>query len=234
LPTHSILSSAFLPHGTLRRHTLILTATLCLLASSGAAAQRAVGPALQPPPQSELAVEGMASYGNYRIFASGTDCKLYTSGLEYDRNSWGYFLTARMDYVAELLPLVLLSEPAKADIWGNPESTARQLVPGIGISPIGLRMVWRSKHALKPYLTVKGGVIAFDKKVLSMEATYLNFSLQSGVGVQVRLNQRFDLRLGLFNDFHFSNAFMVPVNPGLDVMNANLALSYHLGHLENR
>jgi Lipid A 3-O-deacylase (PagL) len=217
----------------MRRWTLTLAATLSLLAPP-AAAQRALGPALRQPPQSELAVEGMASYGNYRIFASGTDCKLYTSGLEYDRNSWGYFLTARMDYVAELLPFVLLNEPAKADMWGNPESTARQLVPGIGISPIGLRMMWRSKHALKPYLTVKGGVIAFDKKVLSTEATYLNFSLQSGIGVQVRLTQRVDLRLGLFNDFHFSNAFMVPVNPGLDVMNANLALSYHLGHMEPR
>jgi hypothetical protein len=27
---------------------------------------------------------------------------------------------------------------------------------------------------------------------------------------------------------HFSNAFMVPINPGLDVMNANLGLTYHL------
>jgi len=49
-----------------------------------------------------------------------------------------------------------------------------------------------------------------------------------------RLNQRFDLRLGLFNDMHFSNAFMVPVNPGLDVMNANLALTYHLGRPPER
>jgi hypothetical protein len=35
------------------------------------------------------------------------------------------------------------------------------------------------------------------------------------------------LRLGLFSDFHFSDDFIVAVNPGLDVMNANLGLSYH-------
>ena len=45
----------------------------------------------------------------------------------------------------------------------------------------------------------------------------------------VKVSPRCDLRLGLWNDFHFSDAFMVPVNPGLDVMNANLGLSYRLG-----
>lgn len=172
-------------------------------------------------------MEGLASYGNYRIFASGTDCKLYTSGVEYDRHSWGHFLKARLDYVAEVLPVVLLNEPAKADIWGNPRSTARQIIPGIGFSPIGFRMLWANQKRFEPYLTAKGGALAFDKKAISSQATYLNFSLQSGIGVQVKLNRRLGLRLGLFSDFHFSNAFMVPVNPGLDVMNANLGLSYH-------
>ena len=46
-------------------------------------------------------------------------------------------------------------------------------------------------------------------------------------GVQVKVDDRWGVRLGLFGDFHFSNAFIVPANPGLDVMNANLALSYH-------
>jgi hypothetical protein len=43
------------------------------------------------------------------------------------------------------------------------------------------------------------------------------------------MNARWDLRLGLFSDFHFSNGFIVPVNPGLDVMNANFGLSYNFG-----
>jgi len=39
--------------------------------------------------------------------------------------------------------------------------------------------------------------------------------------------RKMGLRLGLFSDFHFSDDFIVAVNPGLDVMNANLGLSYH-------
>ena len=79
------------------------------------------------------------------------------------------------------------------------------------------------------YAGAKGGLIAFPKKVLATDATYVNFSLQSGFGVQARLTSRLGLRLGLWNDFHFSNAFMVPVNPGIDMMNANLGLSFHFG-----
>jgi hypothetical protein len=182
---------------------------------------------VKQPVESELIVEGLASYGHYKIFASGSGCKLYTAGVEYDRHSWGHFLKARVDYVAEVLPVVLLHAPLTQDIWGTPTTPNHHIVPGIGISPIGFRMLWRDHKAIKPYLTAKGGMLVFPQKVLSQEATYVNFSLQSAGGVQARLTQRFDLRLGFFSDFHFSNDFIVPVNPGLDVMNANLGLSYH-------
>ena len=89
--------------------------------------------------------------------------------------------------------------------------------------------MWRDHKAIKPYLTAKGGVLVFSQKAMSQKASYVNFSLQSAMGVQARLTQRFDLRLGLFSDFHFSDDFIVPVNPGLDVMNANLGLTYHFG-----
>jgi len=187
----------------------------------------------QPPEkmQQELIVEGLVSYGNYQIFASGYDEKLFTAGVEYDRHSWGYFLGARVDYVAEFLPFVLLDKPAKVDIWGGPSPTSekynRVFVPGIGISPIGFRMQWRNKKTIRPYLEAKGGLLVFTQKVPSNQATYVNFSMQSATGVQVMMTDRWGLRLGLFSDFHFSDAFIVPVNPGLDVMNANLGLSYH-------
>ena len=170
----------------------------------------------------------MASYGNWRIFAAGRACQLYTAGIEYDRHSWGYFLGARLDYVAEILPLVILDTPTDMTPWGSPLTTNRKLVPGMAISPIGFRILWRDGKAIKPYFTTKGGIIAFDQKVLYKDASYQNFSFQTAVGLQTRLTHRVDLRLGLFSDFHFSNAYMVPVNPGLDVMNANLGLTYHL------
>lgn len=179
------------------------------------------------PIEKDMVFEGLASYGHYILFASGSGCKLYTAGVEYDRHSWGRFIGARLDYVAEFLPVVLLDAPLTQDIYGTPTSPNRHVVPGIGFSPIGFRLLWRDKKTIKPYLTAKGGVLVFSQKVLSQQATYENFSLQTATGVNVRMNERWDLRLGLFSDFHFSNAFIVPINPGLDVMNANLGLSYH-------
>ncbi|HUD13219.1 MAG TPA: hypothetical protein VMQ56_06150 [Terracidiphilus sp.] len=181
------------------------------------------------PVESELIIEGLASYGHYKIFASGSGTKLYTAGVEYDRHSWGSFLKARVDYVAEFLPVVLLYAPVTQDIWGTPTSPNKHIVPGVGIAPIGFRMLWRDHKAIMPYLEAKGGILGFTQKVLSQEATYVDFSLQSATGVKVKMNQRLDLRLGLFSDFHFSDDFIVPVNPGIDVMNANLGLVYHFG-----
>ena len=187
----------------------------------------------EAPIKQELIIEGLVSYGNYKIFASGYDEKLFTAGVEYDRHCWGHFLGSEMDYVAEVLPFVLLDKPLKTNIYGSPSypidasKADRQYVPGFGISPIGFRWQWRSAKKVRPYLEAKGGLLVFTKKVPSTEATYENFSLQSGTGLQVMMSQKWGLRLGLFGDFHFSNAFIVPINPGLDVMNANLGLGYH-------
>ena len=183
----------------------------------------------KPPVESEITVEGLVSYGNYHIFASGENCKIYDVGIEYDRHSWGRFLGARLDYVAEVLPMVLLNQPTVMDIWGNTLSQSRKTVPGVDISPIGIRWLWRDGKAIKPYLMAKGGILVFAQKPLSSQTTYENLSLQSATGLEVRMNDRFDLRLGLFGDFHFSDGFIVPVNPGLDVMNATMGLTYHLG-----
>jgi len=200
-------------------------------ASTGLERASSAEPQPRQRPAQELIVEGLMSYGNYKIFASGYDEKLFTAGVEYDRHSWGHFLKAQVDYVAEFLPFVLLDKPLYTDIYGNPvpkkDKAIREYVPGIGISPIGFRLQWRNNKAIKPYLEAKGGLIAFTKKVPSTEATYENFSLQSAFGVQVKMSDRWGLRLGLFSDFHFSNDFIVPVDPGLDVMNANLGVSYH-------
>jgi hypothetical protein len=216
----------------LHLYFLVILAALYLATPQPAHSQEMESPAkntaaARPPVESEIIAEGLASYGNYRIFASGFDCKLYTAGVEYDRHSWGYFLKSQMDWSAEVLPVIVLNAPAKADIWGNPKSQNRQILYGVGFSPIGFRMMWRPKRAIRPYLSAKGGMLVFDKKAISSQATYENFTLQSGTGVQVTMTDRLGLRLGLFSDFHFSNAFIVPVNPGLDVMNANLGISYH-------
>jgi hypothetical protein len=219
-----------------RFESSLASPALGLPAESGSSeeAQARAGTEGHPkPPAQEFIVEGLISYGNYRLFGTGYDEKLFAAGVEYDRHSWDYFLKAQVDYVAEFLPFVLLDKPLNTNIYGDPANPVpiskqtREYVPGVGIYPIGFRMQWRSNRSIKPYLEAKGGMLGFTKKVPSSQATYENFSFQAATGVQVKVSDRWGLRLGLFSDFHFSDAFIVQINPGLDVMNANLGLSYH-------
>jgi opacity protein-like surface antigen len=217
-----------------------ILAALSLLVAQAAHSQEVETPLenkaqVKQPVERDIVFEGLASYGNYQLFATEADTKIYTGGFEYDRHSWGYVLHARMDYVAEFLPVVVFSELADTDYFGNqlsPPSPNRRLLYGVGFSPIGARMMWRDKKAIKPYVLFKGGMLVFDHKAISNHAAYENFSMQSGLGVQTRLTKRVDLRLGLWGDFHFSDGFVVPINPGTDMMNANWGISYHLGAQE--
>jgi hypothetical protein len=180
-------------------------------------------------PQSELIYEGMVSYGNYRLFGAAENAKLYTAGVECDRELRLRLLGARVDYVTEFLPVVLLSQPAKTNDWGGALSKDRKTVPGIGITPLGLRLLWRDGKRWMPYFQTDATVLGFTDKALSPNATYENWSFHCTGGMKVKLHGRYDLRLGMLSDLHFSNAFVVRSNPALDVMNANLGIVYHLG-----
>jgi len=180
------------------------------------------------PPESELIAEGEGSFGHYHIFAYSWWSELYTGGIEYDRHTWNYFLKSQMDYVAEILPVAILRQPADTDVFGDPLSQSRVINPGLGIYPVGLRMKWRYDKGWQPYFIIKGGMLFFAQKALSKDAAHQNFSLQMGLGMQRRLTRRFDVRLG-YEDIHFSDAFMVPSNPGLDVMSYDGGIVYRLG-----
>jgi hypothetical protein len=191
-------------------------------------------PTVKQPVASEIAETNLISYGNFKVFGAATRCNIWTAGVEYDRHIWGYFLKAQVDYVVEVLPFVVLSEPASADRWGNPTSPDQQLVHGLGVSPFGFRYLWRSNARVKPFLVGKVGVLAFPKKVLSQNASYANFNFQGDFGLQIRMTDRMDLRLDPLEYFHFSNGYLAASNPGFDELGAKIGISYHLGKREQQ
>jgi hypothetical protein len=190
---------------------------------------RAVRPAREhTTPDSEVVYQTIDSFGHFHILSNSWWSNLHLAGVEYDRHSWGHLAGARVDYVADLMPLTILNQPSATDVWGNRESQNRENVPGAEFSPVGVRMIWRDGKRIKPYFLMKTGMIFFTQKALSEDASYGNFTLQENLGVQFKLTDRWDLRTGL-EFFHFSDAFVVPSNPGLDSITCNLGLGYHLG-----
>ncbi|HTX75464.1 MAG TPA: acyloxyacyl hydrolase [Terracidiphilus sp.] len=180
------------------------------------------------PVASELVFEGLNSVGHFKIFANSWWSYLSVAGVEYDRHSWGTMIGARRDYSAEFLPLVLVRQPSVTDIWGNPKSTSHTLNPGVGVYPIGMRLLWRDGDRIKPYFIARGGIVGYAQKAFSQDAAYENFSLDYRIGLQFRASDRVDFRAG-FGILHQSDGFVVPSNPGLDEMNVNAGISYHLG-----
>lgn len=201
--------------------------TVFLLSDPPQARSQVASPTGKTTTESEIALVGGGSFGNIHLFAYAEDRRINPIGFEYDRNCWGKLLAARVDYVGEILPVVLLNEPAEYGPDSRALTMARQVQYGAGISPIGVRLLWRKNKALQPYLIGKGGILYFENRVLSPLATRLNFSAQFGGGVEERFTSRLALRLG-YSDFHFSNGDIVARNPGIDMMYVNAGLSYRL------
>ena len=214
-----------------------ILATLCLLAPQVALSQENVvvrntpsevtipeGPEIvmtKAPPvkrtvDSEIAVMTMIPDGDYRLFSATVRCNAWTVGVEYDRHSWGHLLKSQVDYVVEVIPIMILSQPAVSDFWGNAKSPNQELVPGVAISPFGFRFLWRSNRAIRPYMTGKLGAAVFAKKAFSQKASYTNFNIQIDAGLLFRVSDRVDLRVDPFVFFHVSNGYLAASNPGMD------------------
>jgi hypothetical protein len=232
--------------GRFRFHYLSMLTVLCVLAPQLASCQEresALGTStplatgielarstpVKRPVDSEISVMGMLPDGDYRLFSATTRCYTWTVGVEYDRNSWGRLLKSQFDYVAEVLPVVLLSQPAISDFWGNASSPNQQMVSGVSVSPFGLRMLWRGDKPVKLYVSGKIGTIVFTKKAFSPKASYANFNVQSAFGLQIRLTKRVDLRVEPFEFFHVSNGYLAASNPGMDELATRTGITYHLG-----
>jgi hypothetical protein len=185
------------------------------------------------PAESEIAAMGMIPDGDYRLISATVRCDAWTVGVEYDHPFPGTFLKARADYATEVIPVLLLSQPAVSDFWGNAKSPNQQIVPGLSILPIGFRFLWRGRDAVSPYMVGKVGGIFFSRKAFSPAGSYANFNVSAAFGLQIRLTERIDLRVEPFEFFHVSNGYLAASNPGMDEVATRFGVAYHLREKSN-
>lgn len=179
------------------------------------------------PVKNEIQFIGGHSVGNLHLFGYSDNRHLLRFGAELDHRVPIGAIGSRIDYVTELLPVILLNEPAKYGPDGKPLTTARQWQYGAGITPVGLRLIWRKPGEFQPYLIGKGGVLYFKNRVLSTEGTHIQWSAQYGAGVERAISSRIGYRLA-YNDFHFSNGDIGRHNPGIDLMEIQAGLTLRL------
>jgi hypothetical protein len=194
-----------------------------------------------PKPESgELFFEGYLSNKVFKFAGGELSSMIYYGGIEYDKHSLGTYRTrvgsfwdgpaklvhARLTYVFEVLPIDLIRQPTYTDYWGDALGPGRKTNPGIAISPLGFRWMWRDGKNFRPLWTVKLGEAVFTQKALGTNASYENFTVNSAFCFQARLTETADLRLG-FAYQHVSNAY-TNADPGLDTIGPSFGIVYHL------
>lgn len=133
----------------------------------------------------------------------------------------------QVDYLADVIPLIVLHQPTKYDANARPLTKEQATVYGTDIVPAGARLLFRSEARLKPYLMGAGGVSYFSQRLFSPGATRLNFSAEFGTGFQYELNSRVGVRFG-YSVFHLSNGDTGHHNPAFDTNLLYAAVTYHL------
>lgn len=192
------------------------------------------------PESSEIFFEGYLSSMVFKFAGGELSSMIYYGGIEYDKHSSGTYRTragrfwdappkllhARLTYVFEVLPLDIVRQPTHTDYWGDALGPGRKTNPGIAISPLGFRWMWRDGKAFRPLWVVKLGEALFAEKAFGTNASYENFTVNSAIGFQARLTKTTDLRLGCAYQ-HVSNAY-TNADPGLDTIGPSFGIVYHL------
>ncbi len=112
-----------------------------------------------PPVESEIIYEGLQSFGHFKIFAVAQWVTIFlpsrsnTIGIRGER-----LAGARFDYSAghHAHSSFTPASRTRRTNRGNPMSKTFETFPGIGIAPIGFRLLWRDSKGFKPYFVAEG------------------------------------------------------------------------------
>jgi hypothetical protein len=143
---------------------------------------------------------------------------MYIVGLSFARDiavGRSYALT----YTADVVPVMLLSHPrAKSEQGeGAPRLLQRTAVRGIGLAPIGIKLNFRPRSRIQPFLDLKGGFVVFSDRIPTDRGTRFNFTAQSGGGLQILTGPRTSFTIGS-RFHHISNGGLGLTNPGFNTV----------------
>ena len=119
-----------------------------------------------------------------------------------------------LQYYADLIPVALETD-AIVEGEGAGAPLERSTVYGAGISPLGLRLVFRPSARVRPFLGASGGFMLFSDEVPLPGARQFTFTADIETGIEIPLTNGHGLMAGV-RFHHLSNANTGDVNPGLN------------------
>jgi len=125
----------------------------------------------------------------------------------------------RLNYVAQLLPIVRITDRTAADFDSFLDAAGIPRIPGrayaVGIAPFGLEITSPAERRVSAFLSSAGGGLLFTKSFPDVTGRRTNFTLEAGGGFRVRVGHAQWAQLG-YKYHHLSNAGTAFANPGLD------------------
>lgn len=122
-------------------------------------------------------------------------------------------------YTIDVMPLVAVSIPSgtvpKTSLSDQVVYTDGLTTYGVGLAPIGLRLNYRTRTPVEPYIAGSTGGLYFRRALPDGRGERINFMVDAGAGLQIGLSSQTTLSVG-YRYHHLSNGFRGEVNPGLD------------------
>jgi len=157
------------------------------------------------------------------LIGTTTDRRFIVAGFGYSYRCW-MWPSVSIAYSGELMPAAVLLQPGQY----LPQFVPTHAVYGFAITPLGFTADFGRGHAVYPYLETNEGIIASSEPIpINVSgATGLNFLIDLGGGVRIKMGERHAISLG-YKFLHISNGFTSAVNPGVDnnVFYAGFSLS---------
>jgi len=146
------------------------------------------------------------------LIGTTTDRRLFMAGFAYSYRCW-IWPSVSIAYTGEIMPAAILFEPGQY----LPRFVPSHAVYGFAVTPLGFTADFGRRHKVYPFVETNEGIIASTEPIpINVPgATGLNFLIDLGGGVRVKLGERHALSLG-YKFLHISNGFTSAVNPGVD------------------
>jgi hypothetical protein len=187
-------------------------ATLILLSSAPAWAAFCSPDSSPSQPRHDFQFFAGYSPVSATLIGTTTDRRFFMAGFGYSYRCW-VWPSVSISYSGELMPAAVLLQPGQY----LPQFVPAHAVYGFAVRPLGFTADFGRRHRIYSFLQTNEGIIASSEPIpINVTgATGLNFLIDVGGGVRVKMGQRRAISLG-YKFLHISNGFTTPVNPGVD------------------
>lgn len=156
----------------------------------------------------ELSIWGVYSNDSMRFWGKTPDATLNQFGFSYNRT----FLSHKNLTLKYQVALNLYSRYTYPEYKPGGKVVS---LSGLGFSPAGLKLNFRTARRVQPYVSTSGGFLLLENPFPDERGTRFNFTLGAGIGIEFQLSHNLSFSTG-YKYFHLSNGESGQVNPGVD------------------